>query len=355
MTKTFGLDLSKHNGKVNFENIKKAGHDFVILRAGYGSSTIDPLFETYYQQARQAGLQIGTYWYSYALNVEQAKQEAIKCLEVIKGKTFEYPIYIDMEDADDYKAYNGMPTKAMLVNICNTFCKMIEEQKYYTGVYASESWFDNQLKGLAIGQYDKWVANWGTNNGTLQDDKSHSYRLHQFTSEYSLDKKRYDRNVCYYNYPEIIKGNGLNGFSKKPIIPKPDTPKPLFQVGDKVRIKLGAKDLNTKTTFSNFVYQTVYVVTAYTDQRLVFGKSLNAITGVILPSDAIKANTMLYYPKVSFVELSFVDALKKINVDSSLENRKRIAAQNGIVNYSGKASENIKLLNLLKKGLLIKI
>ena len=100
--KEYGLDLSKHNGTIDFDEIKK-NNSFVILRAGYGTSTKDPKFEEYYKQAKAAGLKVGAYWYSYALNVNDAKTEAKKCLEVIKGKQFEYPIYIDMEDADGYK------------------------------------------------------------------------------------------------------------------------------------------------------------------------------------------------------------------------------------------------------------
>ena len=70
----YGLDLSVHNGNLDFNAIKAAGNDFVILRAGYGSaiSQKDTRFEEYYKKAREAGLKIGAYWYSYALNTAQA-------------------------------------------------------------------------------------------------------------------------------------------------------------------------------------------------------------------------------------------------------------------------------------------
>ena len=208
--KLFGLDLSKHNGNIDFQSIKNAGNSFVILRAGYGVSTKDPMFETYYSQAKSVGLDVGAYWYSYALNESAAIQEAKMCLSVIAGKQFEYPIYIDMEDADGYKAKHGMPSNAMLVKICQDFCATVEKENYYVGIYASESWFKNQLSALD-NRYDKWVANWGSNNGQLQSDKSQTYRLHQFTSQYLINGKRYDRNVCYIDYPSIIKDHELNG------------------------------------------------------------------------------------------------------------------------------------------------
>lgn len=220
----YGLDLSVHNGTLDFNAIKNAGNTFVILRAGYGSSTKDKNFDDYYNKAKAAGLKVGAYWYSYALNTAGAKAEAKKFLEVVKGKTFEYPVYIDMEDADQYKKKHGMPSNTTLCGICETFCEIVENAGYYVGVYASESWFNGKLKNMSKA-YDRWVANWGTNNGTLQSDKSATYRLHQFTSMYYLNKKRFDRNISYLDYESVIKNAGLNGFKKETVtVPeKPST------------------------------------------------------------------------------------------------------------------------------------
>lgn len=212
--KEYGLDLSVHNGTVDFNAIKKAGHTFVILRAGYGSSISqkDKNFETYYAAAKAAGLKVGAYWYSYALSAAEGTTEAKVCLEAIKGKTFEYPVFIDMEDADQYKKKHGMPTNAVLCAICENFCKYLENKGYYVGVYASESWFYSQLKNMSR-SYDLWVANWGSNNGSLQSDKSGSYNLHQYTSEYKLNGKRFDKNISYFDYAKAIKEKKLNGYS----------------------------------------------------------------------------------------------------------------------------------------------
>lgn len=215
--KTYGLDLSTHNGTLDFKGIKNAGNDFVILRAGY-STTKDNKFETYYTQAKAAGLKVGAYWYSYALNTTQALNEAKAFLNVVKGKQFEMPVYLDMEDADGYKRKHGMPSNAGLVNICNTFCDYVEKAGYFVGVYASESWLNNQLKALVnANRYTIWCASWGSNNGTLQSDKSSKYKLHQFTSKYYLQNRNLDRDVCYYDFTTTIKNAGLNGFSKSSI------------------------------------------------------------------------------------------------------------------------------------------
>lgn len=253
--KEYGLDLSKHNGTLDFSEIKK-NHDFVILRAGYGVSTKDSKFEEYYKQAKAAGLKVGAYWYSYALNTNEAIQEAKKCLEVIKGKQFEYPIYLDMEDADDYKKENGMPSNAMLVDICNTFCKEVEQSGYYVGIYASESWFNNQLKDLTKGRYDEWVANWGSNNGELQSDKSSICRLHQFTSNYKICNKRFDRNISYFDYTSVIKNKGLNGFSKQQTGNNVETPKKEENTSTTLKYKVGdVVSINAVYSSSDSAYE----------------------------------------------------------------------------------------------------
>lgn len=223
--KEYGLDLSVHNGSLDFNAIKNAGHTFVILRAGYGTSAKDTKFDEYYAAAKKVGLKVGAYWYSYALNVDGAKTEAKKMLEVIRGKTFEFPIYIDMEDADQYKKKHGMPSNSTLCSICNTFCEYVESKGYYVGIYASESWFNNQLKNVSKA-YDKWVANWGSNDGSLNSDKSGSYHLHQYTSMYKIGSKRFDKNICYFDYASTIKKIGLNGFAKDIVnTPTPSVPK----------------------------------------------------------------------------------------------------------------------------------
>lgn len=206
----YGLDLSKHNGRVDFNAIKNSGNDFVILRCGYGvNGTKDPKFEEYYKQAKAAGLKVGGYYYSYALNVTGAKAEANNCLSYIQGKQFEMPVYIDMEDADSYKAKNGMPSNSTLNEICNEFCRILESNGYYSGVYASKSWFDTKLTSL--GNYTKWIARYGTNNGTKQFDYP-TYGMYQFTSAYKINGKVFDRNYCYVDFTTAIKNKGLNGF-----------------------------------------------------------------------------------------------------------------------------------------------
>ena len=95
-----GIDVSKYQGQVDFNAVKKVGFEFVIIQAGYGRYTTqkDPFFEINYQRAKAAGLHVGAYWFSYAINPDDARAEAIACAEVIKGKQFDFPIFYDLEN-----------------------------------------------------------------------------------------------------------------------------------------------------------------------------------------------------------------------------------------------------------------
>ena len=90
-----GIDVSKHNGLIDFNAVKEAGIEFVIIRAGYGKALtqVDPYFEQNYRNAKRAGLKVGAYWYSYTETVQGAVLEAQTCINAIKGKLFDLPIY----------------------------------------------------------------------------------------------------------------------------------------------------------------------------------------------------------------------------------------------------------------------
>ena len=211
MYKRLGVDISSHNGNVDFKKLKENGIDFVILRIGYGTNK-DKTFDSNYTNAIKHGLHVGAYLYSYACNVKQAKEEGDFVLDCIKNKKFDYPIFLDMEDVDGYKAKRKVTVKT-IQDITKKFCETVEKQNKYVGVYASESWFNHQLKPFNNDRYDRWLANWGKNNGKICLDKSKTHKLHQFTDRYvAYDSKKFDGNVSYYDYPSIIKKKHKNGY-----------------------------------------------------------------------------------------------------------------------------------------------
>ncbi len=162
-----GIDVSSNNGAVIWECVKNAGYEFAIIRLGYGndeSRQDDSQFIRNVNECERLGIPYGVYLYSYALNLSEAMSEVSHALRLLKhiGSNFKYGVWFDMEDADNYKKRHGMPSNDMLVNICYTFCENIEKAGYYTGIYASLSWLNNQLNNSKLDRFDKWVAQWNT-------------------------------------------------------------------------------------------------------------------------------------------------------------------------------------------------
>lgn len=211
-----GIDVSAHQGNIDLVTLHNNGVDFVIIRVGYGvSGSIDTKFKRNADLCVENGIPFGFYWYSYALNVEGAEREAEHILNAIapyKDK-YSYGVWFDMEDADHYKSKNGMPDNATLRAMCSAFCKKVQDNGYYVGVYASSSWFNNQLSGDELKPYDKWIAQWPVSGGkqkglnTSADERS-NMTLWQFTSDGQFNgyNGRLDTNYAYIDYPSVIRG-----------------------------------------------------------------------------------------------------------------------------------------------------
>lgn len=153
------IDLSAWNGDVDFNKVKQYGIDIVIIRAGYGRevSQKDSRFEEYYAGARAAGLNIGAYWYSYADSVQDALTEAETCLYCLGGKSFELPIYFDMEES-----WQTQLGRAKLTTMALAFGDTIEESGYRAGIYSNVNWFSNFLNYAELAaKYSIWLAQWG--------------------------------------------------------------------------------------------------------------------------------------------------------------------------------------------------
>lgn len=167
MSKVTCIDVSYCQAGVDYSKVKAAGITAVIIRAGYGRETSqkDTQFETHYKNAKAVGLKIGAYWYSYADSVEDAKKEAAACLACIKGKTFDMPIYYDLEDSSMVKL-----GKTTLTEIAKAFCDAIVAAGYKAGVYANLNWFNNYLDYATLKKsYSIWLAQWSSSNSLACD------------------------------------------------------------------------------------------------------------------------------------------------------------------------------------------
>ena len=211
-----GLDISTHNGKVDFVTLKASGIDYVILRIGYGSdnSTVsntgmDTRFEENYAAAKAAGLDVGVYVYSVATNVEEAIEEAKSVIKWSKGKKYEYPVYFDIES----EKYQGSLTDRERTDLCLAFTETVAEAGYFPGIYASYSWLMDEIYMDELDQqYGGWVAAW-TSSGEPNKDYS-EYGMWQYSDCATVNGVNgvCDINVSYIDFPTLIIGGGYNGF-----------------------------------------------------------------------------------------------------------------------------------------------
>ena len=202
-----GIDISVHNEKINFAEVKKAGMDFVIVRTGYGKSGIDENFQRNVESAHQAGLIAGAYHFSYALTQSDAVNEAIFCKKIIDnaGVLLELPVFFDMEEDDNtkYKLKHGFKfEKRYVTNLCKAF---LENIGLNAGIYASYSWLEDLIDWKALHEKYKspiWNAQYS------KTDFLQGY-MWQFTDRYKIGKKYFDANIIY---DEVHKA-GLNPFN----------------------------------------------------------------------------------------------------------------------------------------------
>lgn len=239
-----GIDISAHQGNIDL-NALRSQIDFVIIRAGYGTNgTLDTKFKRNADLCRSLGIPVGFYWYSYALNVEGAKKEAqafINAITPYKDIT-KFGAWFDMEDADHYKQKNGMPSNNVLRQMCYEFCAATEQAGFYSGIYASESWFKNQLAGNELNRFDKWVAQWPTSGGnqtalSTNAEKRSDLHLWQFTSvgRFSGYNGNLDTNYAYMDsFPNPGQAVTQVTQETQPQTPAPEIKKSNEQIAEEV-------------------------------------------------------------------------------------------------------------------------
>lgn len=159
---TKGIDISVYQRTLDLKKVKSLGYDFVILRGGYTGYGAnrgkykDSAFDNLYLKAKEAKLKVGCYYYSCATNYSEGKAEAEFLYEnCLKGKEFDFPIYIDVENPQWQQNKKKGVTDAIL-----GFCDVIDQKGYAPAVYASVFWFDNMIETSRLNHISKWVASW---------------------------------------------------------------------------------------------------------------------------------------------------------------------------------------------------
>ena len=215
----FGVDISKHNKGINLEIVKKAGAEFVIIRAGYTgygdgvTKAKDSQFETFYKQAKQAELQVGAYYFTCANTYDKGTAEAEWLIKnCLKGKQFELPIAIDVEDDTGGKHWLlNAGTNKITAGILG-FCDTLKNAGYYPIIYSNSDWFNNHIDLTQLTEYDKWVASWSKTQPSI------AHTIWQFGGETNklrsnrLAGQIADQDFLYVDYKKIMQAKNLNGF-----------------------------------------------------------------------------------------------------------------------------------------------
>lgn len=203
-----GIDISGWQDGADFNQIAQDPQvDFVILRAGFGKylKQKDPCFEAFYKGAKEHGIPVGAYWYSYAMTPEEARLEADICAQVLAGKQFEFPIAFDIEEPKQL----NLPMDQVSA-IIDAFCYEMEQKGYYAQIYCSSFYLNNVVNDYAKSRYDVWCAHYNVSRPTFTGkygmwQYSHTGRVKGIKGDVDLD-------YCYRDYPEIIKRYHFNGF-----------------------------------------------------------------------------------------------------------------------------------------------
>ena len=218
-----GIDVSRWNHQIDpasgeylpldWQKIKSAGFDFVIIKAGSTRSGKEPTFEMDYAGAREAGLDIGAYFYTYSSTVSGIENDVTSLLGYLSGKTFEYPIYFDLEDPS-----LATLKKSELTKLCEVFICTMQRNGYYSALYTNNNWLQNMLDTSRIlSLFDIWYARYPLTDIPVWNEEKYGRQLSmwQYTQTGEIDgiEGYFDFNLCYRDYSKIIQKWNLNGFT----------------------------------------------------------------------------------------------------------------------------------------------
>lgn len=155
-----GVDVSKHNGAIDWGAVKNAGINFAIIRCGYrgsssGALVIDPLYTVNMAAAQGAGINVGVYFFSQAVNEVEAVEEASMVLELIKGYSLQMPVYLDVEKS---RGRGDAISVEQRTAVCNAFLTTIRNAGYTAGIYSNKLWFEGMINTSAFLDYKIWLA-----------------------------------------------------------------------------------------------------------------------------------------------------------------------------------------------------
>lgn len=286
------IDVSSYNGTVNWEKAKAYGCQGAILKIIRKDLKIDNGFNRNYQACNKNKIGWGVYNYSYATTATKAKSDMKLVCDILDKIDKTHFVYGVWFDLED-KAQAAL-SKTKIAEIINAAQQVVESRGYTFGVYTGKSYYEEHIDRKQVKCQNWWIARY------YQGDK----RM-QIATNPDEEKKPVAANIAWQytskgRFPKIISSGNSGNFDLNVLYKEPAAKK---------------VEENTKKPIKKKI---------------------------------------VYYPRYKGKSSSIVDALKSLSINPSKSNRKKIATLNGIKNYTGSATQNTRLLNLLKKGKLVR-
>ena len=180
-----GIDVSRYNKEIDWKTVKESGVEFAIIRLGYrGSSTgvlvEDSMFQKNYEEAKAAGMKIGVYFVTQAMNEEEAEEEAEMVAALTEASDLSTPVFLDVENSGGRGDTIGREKRTENIN---AFCRKIEELGYRAGVYANKRWFNKEIVVSSLGNWKIWLAQYKVRT----PDYEGKYDIWQYSSKGHVD------------------------------------------------------------------------------------------------------------------------------------------------------------------------
>ena len=305
---THGIDVSKHNGVINWTRVKNSGKvDFAILRAGFGQveSQKDTKFEANYTGCVNNNIPVGVYWYSYAKTVDAAKAEANVCLKILNGRKLQYPVYWDFEEKSQLAL-----GKTMVSAMAKAFCETIEAGGYTAGLYSMKFGLQNYIMDDLKQKYTQWVA-----HVNVQQTSYTGHDMWQYSWKGRIDGIVGDVD-CSYCYKDFV----TNIPTPEPVAPTKSITEVAQEVldgkwgnGNERKKRLTEAGYNyaaVQAEVNRLLKQNAVVTKTYTVKR---GDTLSAIASKYDTTvNKIVSNNKTKYPQIkpNFIKVGWVLTIK---------------------------------------------
>lgn len=198
---SLGIDVSKYQGEIDWDIVAAEGVEFAIIRCGYrgmqtGALVEDPYFKANLEGAKKAGIKVGVYFFSQAINTIEAVEEASMCIALLDGVELDYPIFIDTEGGGGTARADQIDANTRTL-VCKYFCKTIKNEGYTPGVYSGRWYYYNKVHAKDLEEYTIWLAEY--RDTPLYENR---YDMWQYTSKGVVAgiEGNVDLNVSYLGY-----------------------------------------------------------------------------------------------------------------------------------------------------------